>query len=939
MADSAVEGNVPNELMNGGAEEIRPSETRNEQAEKTDLSVVRGEEIDEKPIATIIPVDTGKEDGSALKDDGADVDGHVKARDDKPVEDQVVSGVANHFPEKVISVEKENEHKDTEHSVNAIDNLVEKPDVSVKNDRTEGSQRLDVKDNRVESDGQPIMADSAVEGNVPNELMNGGAEEIRPSETRNEQAAKTDLSVVRGEETDSGRAGNVFDAVLKVDVLGMDVMVETNDIEYEDVHVSEAISDGADDNGQSVGFGILSDIEAPASSVAPEGLCKTGSDVLNEVPSNGLPGTCVQNISASDCQRSSGEIVSAKATSSSAVGKQPCVSASSAVANNQSLCPPELVVMHPGPSGSASVSGPSSHQERLDVAVDRKSTAFNISDPRSPIDPSVGEAAVMDLAPIHMNLPTEGCDANFVVNDHVDDHHPPDITKIHATEVPPGASLHFPDRSDRSSVLKHSPAEEIGSFELDNKIVSHTEGADQKMNSKDYCVEVSKIPTRVNGEEFSRPSESLCCQARPEVDNGQAVVVREGCDNATCDKNDMDGHPSVPMVSDAESDNEHSHHQKMMENDTVANRGAASMERSSPEERHSVVLNDSVEVPKNSAVLPCHSEKSDRPTIPAGNTEEQPSKPSVCCGNVGEMQPVVDPNFNTPEIRCSTALDVRSDETAVVLDENHPADTVNDHSEDNPYPGVTDEQAKLDRPSVMACDHTQEGRCTDVHTETNLLNDAPTSCPEDNHIPALNSHVEDIRRSELLGVTADGNSRPAVMKDDKRLTIHKPRLNFPHQNNGIPWSDTIAGLKPALSDDCECAMLLSNPTFSLKTMTKLTSKVLALKPPSWSVLALEGPRMLLRCLRPLWSDETHSRRQSYSIVKNENIADRRSQSLKNISSTLVTNAVNPLSGVEFPISAEKQMDLGGTGDRILLLRDLRMAVERLYESMKKPCAQ
>ncbi|CAL8076332.1 unnamed protein product [Calicophoron daubneyi] len=200
------------------------------------------------------------------------------------------------------------------------------------------------------------------------------------------------------------------------------------------------------------------------------------------------------------------------------------------------------------------------------------------------------------------------------------------------------------------------------------------------------------------------------------------------------------------------------------------------------------------------------AEKSDRPTLPGENTEERSSKPSVSCGNVEEVQPVVDPNFNSLEIRCSTALDIGADEGAVVLHENHLAETVNEHSEDNPCPGVTDEQAKLDRSSVMACDHTQESRCTYVHPQKNLPNDAPMSFSEDNNIPALTSHVVDIRCSELLAVTADGTSHSTVMEEDKRLTIHKPRLDFVHQNNGIPWSDTITGLKPTNSNDCDHTM-------------------------------------------------------------------------------------------------------------------------------------
>ncbi|CAL8074059.1 unnamed protein product [Calicophoron daubneyi] len=204
------------------------------------------------------------------------------------------------------------------------------------------------------------------------------------------------------------------------------------------------------------------------------------------------------------------------------------------------------------------------------------------------------------------------------------------------------------------------------------------------------------------------------------------------------------------------------------------------------------------------------AEKSDCPTLPGDNTEERSSKPSVSCGNVKEMQPVVNPIFSSPKICCSTALDTRADEGAVVLHENHLADTVNEHSEDNPCPGVTDEHAKLDRPSVMACDHTQKDRCTYVHPQKDLPNDAPMFCSEDNNFPTLTSHVEDIRCSELLAVTADSTSRSTVMEEDKRLTIHKPRLNFPHQNNGIPWSDTITGLKPTISNDCDHTMNVKN---------------------------------------------------------------------------------------------------------------------------------
>ncbi|CAL8105538.1 unnamed protein product [Calicophoron daubneyi] len=211
----------------------------------------------------------------------------------------------------------------------------------------------------------------------------------------------------------------------------------------------------------------------------------------------------------------------------------------------------------------------------------------------------------------------------------------------------------------------------------------------------------------------------------------------------------------------------------------------------------------------------------DRPTLQGDNTEERSSERSVSCGNVEEMQPVVDPNFNSPEIRCSTALDIRVNECAVVLHENHLADMANEHSEDNPYPGVTDEQAKLDRPSVLACDHTQKDRCTYVHPQKNLPNDAPMSCSEDNNISALTNNVKDIRCSELLAVTTDGTNCSTVIIKDKRLTIHKPLLSFPHQNNGISRSDTTAGLKPTPADDWESAILLNKPTFSPKTIIKL----------------------------------------------------------------------------------------------------------------------
>ncbi|CAL8068930.1 unnamed protein product [Calicophoron daubneyi] len=216
-------------------------------------------------------------------------------------------------------------------------------------------------------------------------------------------------------------------------------------------------------------------------------------------------------------------------------------------------------------------------------------------------------------------------------------------------------------------------------------------------------------------------------------------------------------------------------------------------------------VNDEVSENNQTEKLP---EMIDRPTLQGDNTEERSSERSVSCGNAEEMQPVVDPNFNNPEIRCSTALD-------------HLADMVNEHSEGNPCPGVTDEQAKLDRPSLMACDHTQKDRCTYVHPQKNLPNDAPMSCSEDNNISALTSHVEDICCSELLAVTAGGTSRPTFMEEDKRLVIHKPPLDFPHQNNGIPRSDTTAGLKPTPADDWESAMLLNKPTFSLKTIIKL----------------------------------------------------------------------------------------------------------------------
>ncbi|CAL8073067.1 unnamed protein product [Calicophoron daubneyi] len=126
----------------------------------------------------------------------------------------------------------------------------------------------------------------------------------------------------------------------------------------------------------------------------------------------------------------------------------------------------------------------------------------------------------------------------------------------------------------------------------------------------------------------------------------------------------------------------------------------------------------------------------------------------------------------------------------------------NEHSEDTPCPGVTDEQAKLDRPSVVACDHTQKDRCTYVHPQKNLPNDAPMSCSEDNNISAPTNNVKDIRCSELLAVTNDGTNRSTVIKKDKRLTMHKPLLNFPHLYNGIPWSDTITELKPTISNDC-----------------------------------------------------------------------------------------------------------------------------------------